>query len=130
MKKIDLNLQRKILEVLTTKEDGFTCQELHIALRESHGITKHHGTLSGALSALHKSLEVFNLPTKRNNQRPYVHACFRHKYDEKYRIDYPLRKPSKWESMSDIFYFVMTEDNIPPDAWENALNNYRKMKNV
>jgi hypothetical protein len=130
MTKVDLQLQNKVLEVLTSHEEGLTCQELHVVLRETYDMKKHHGTLSGALSTLHKSLEVFNLPTKRNNQKPYVHACFRHKYDEKHRIDYPPKRTNKWESMSDLLYLVMTEDNIPPDAWENALNSYRKMKNV
>ncbi len=127
MTKVDLHT--KILELLFTKEDGLTCQELHVELRDAYDIKKHHGTLSGALNSLHNSLDVFNIKVKSNNQKPYVHACFRTKYDEKHRIDYPARR-NKWESMADLLYFVMTEDKIPPDAWENALNSYRKMKNV
>lgn len=119
----------RILELLATSEDGYTWKELQVLLRDSYEIRAHHGTISGALSNLHKSLDVFSIKVKRDNCKPYVHAMFRTKYDEKHRMDYPV-KHNKWESMSDLLYFVMTEDKIPPDAWENALNSYRKMKNV
>jgi len=127
MTKIDV--PTRILEALATTEDGYTWKELQLHLRDTHDIRAHHGTISGALSHLHKSLEVFSIKVKRDNCKPYIHAMYRSKYDEKYRTDYPARK-NKWESMSDLLYFVMTEDKIPPDAWENALNSYRKMKNV
>ena len=127
MTKIDV--PTKLLELLETAEDGHTWKELQLLLRDKYEVRAHHGTISGALSNLHKSLEVFSIKVKRDNCKPYVHAKYRRKYEDEHRHDYPAKK-NKWESMSDLLYFVMTEDNIPPNAWENALNSYRKMKNV
>jgi hypothetical protein len=121
-----IDIQESIISLLLPTKVGFTWKELQRELRDTFGERAHHGTISGALSTLHKKGVVFSLKSKRNNCKPYVHHSFRESYKKDERNDYP--KSSKWESMADVLYHAMTSDNIAPTAWEDALNSYRTLK--
>ena len=129
MRKTQTDLTQDVLELLANEPDGLTWKELQLALRDKFESRAHHGSISGCLSKLHKQLEVFTVMVKRENCRPYVHSKFRSKYSDDMRRDYPTSQ-NKWKGMADLLYFVMTADKVPADAWDNALETYRKMNNV
>lgn len=115
-----------ILSLLYSSPEGLTWKELQIVLKDTFGTKAHHGTISGALSKMHKNLDIFRLKTKRDNCYLYVHSAFRQMYKDDVRTDYPKNK-NKWRDVADLLYFVMTAENIPADAWENALKAYRDL---
>lgn len=122
-------LSTYILELLEDAEEGMTWKELQVELRDQFNVLKHHGSVSGCLNGLHKEMAVFYIMTKRENCHPYIHAKFRSKYNDDMRRDYPTSN-NKWKEVADVLYFVMTADKIPADAWENALELYRKTSNA
>lgn len=127
MNKEHTELSLQVLDILYIHKDGLTWKELQVILRDEHGVKAHHGQVSGALSKLHGTLDVFRLRLKRDNCQPYVHSAFRNEYSEQMRVDFPSRR-NKWEAIADFLYFVMTADNIPADAWDSALKNYEDNK--
>lgn len=121
------DIQTRIVTLLENTFEGLTWKELQLSLRDTFGQRAHHGTISGALSHLHKSGVVFSLKSKRDNCKPYIHHSFRTEYNPDMRNDYPSNN-NKWESVADLMYHVMTSDHIAPSAWEDALNSYRTLK--
>lgn len=128
MPKSNSELRQRIIEILEDAADGLTSEEIQPILDSKYGIRAHHGRISGPLSNAHKSLDVFYLKMKRGRFHPYVHSKYRSNYPDTQRVDYPRTK-NKWRDVADLLYFVMTADSIPPNAWENALETYRKMSN-
>ena len=128
MKEARTELAEAILNLLSQEENGLTWKEIQLALRDSYESRAHHGSISGCLSNLHKQLDVFTIKVKRDNCRPYVHSKYRTAYSDDKRRDYPSTQ-NKWKGVADLLYFVMTADKIPADAWDSALETYRKMNN-
>lgn len=127
-KKTKTDLQKYILAILEDSPDGMTWKDLQPKLYEKYDIRRHHGSISGCLSTMHKALDVFYINMKRDNCYPYVHAKYRSKYLDSQRTDFPKRA-NKWKDVADLLYFVMTAENIPAKAWDNALEEYRKLSN-
>jgi len=125
-KKTTVDLQNYILPLLEDAPQGLTWKDIQPMLYEKYGIRRHHGSISGCLSKMHKLLDVFYVNMKRENCYPYVHAKYRTNYNESQRTDFPKRA-NKWRDVADLLYFVMTADNIPANAWDNALAEYRKL---
>lgn len=121
------DIQTSIINILESNFEGMTWKELQYALRDIYGKRAHHGTISGALSHLHKSGVIFSIKSKRENCKPYVHHSYRLDYNPEVRNDYPT-STNKWESMADLMYHVMTSEHIAPSAWEDTLNSYRTLK--
>lgn len=121
------DIQERIINLLSPTKNGLTWKELQLELRDTFGQRAHHGTISGALSHLHKKGVVFSLTSKRDNCKPYVHHSYKDAYKKAERNDYPTSN-NKWEYTADLLYHVMTSDNIAPTAWEDALNSYRTLK--
>ena len=79
--------QQFVLETLfKAGTDGHTWFEI-----DSLG-SNHHGITSGALSALHKTGEVFMLKAKRTKSHIYVHDYYRNAFTENSRIDRPVNE--------------------------------------
>lgn len=76
---------RLILARLRGMPYGMTWKELGEAL----GL--HHGQISGALSNLHKSGDVFMVRKQRNKCHPYCHSSMRGFYTSEERIDQPVK---------------------------------------
>lgn len=76
---------KDILRNLAGKPSGMTWQEL------AQLMNLHHGQMSGALSNLHRSGQVFMLRDQRNRCHPYVHSNLRHLWREEERIDQPAQ---------------------------------------
>ncbi len=78
--------QQTLLDLLHRKGTyGATWREL------SDELDQHHGTVSGALSNLHKGELVFMLREKRKGSHIYVHKNFRSYFQQVDRIDEPVK---------------------------------------
>lgn len=82
-----LSARQKAIRVrlATAGRHGMTWKELGDLL----GL--HHGSVSGALSNLHKMGAVFMLREQRDRCHPYVHAMYRDWFAEDERYDEPVR---------------------------------------
>lgn len=78
-----------VLRYLENAPEGMTWRELGTALN------LHHGQISGALSNLHRTGQVFMLRAQRNRCHPYCHNRFRDSYNESERIDEPTQTRAK-----------------------------------
>lgn len=115
-----------LLTLLLSSEEGRTCRQLQKDLRTKE-IQAHHGTISGALSHLHKRGDVFYLVTTRNGSHPYVHISYKSKYSNSQRVDKP--RTTKWRKVADTMYEAMTNIDTTNKQWEEALASYEKALN-
>lgn len=74
-----------VLKLLYEHPIGLTYQQVGMNLK------LHHGQSSGALSTLHKAGLVFMTFERRNKCQVYVHAAYRHDYQDHERIDTPAQ---------------------------------------
>lgn len=77
--------QQQVLAHLASHRDGLTWAEV------GKDLGLHHGQVSGTLSVLHKSGQVFQLRNTRSRSHPYVHANHRNLYLASERYDEPTR---------------------------------------
>jgi hypothetical protein len=115
-----------LLSILNGVEDGRNWKQLQLELRHKD-IQAHHGTISGALNALHKSGDVFYLKVLIDNCHPYVHKQYKNKYQASERVDKP--RTSKWRNIADRLYDVMTDPDATNKDWKEALALYRENDN-
>lgn len=116
-----------IFSILYSSSEGFTWKDIQVILNERYNSRVHHGTISGALTNMHKSLDIFRLKLKRDNCYIYVHGAFRNQYKDELRTDYPKSR-NKWKEVADLLYIAMTEEDIPADAWDNAIEAYEALQ--
>jgi hypothetical protein len=77
--------QLAILDALDAAPDGKTWKEL------SADFNVHHGSISGALSVLHKCGRVFALKQTRDNSQIYHHNNRRSDFNDAERLDFPVK---------------------------------------
>ena len=77
--------QLAILDALDAAAYGKTWKELGADLNV------HHGSISGALSVLHKCGRVFALKQTRDNSQIYHHNNRRFEFNDDERLDFPVR---------------------------------------
>jgi hypothetical protein len=81
--------QLAILDALDAAPYGKTWKELGADLNV------HHGSISGALSVLHKCGRVFALKQTRDNSQIYHHNNRRSEFNDDERLDFPVKTASK-----------------------------------
>ena len=63
-------------DLLSAGTNGLTWRELQV------NIKKHHGTISGSLSNLHKAGDVYHLKARRGNCHIYVHQKHIYRFED------------------------------------------------
>lgn len=119
-------LEEVVIDILVSEPKGYTWRDLQLLLRKQN-IDKHHGSISGALSSLHRDNRVFYLLSTVEGCHPYVHAAHRARYSPELRVDNP--KTTKWRVVADQLYMAMTDIDTTDVQWDEALDSYRKLLN-
>ncbi len=119
--------QKQVLEALQKNPYGYTWKEL------AGRLNRHHGQISGALSALHKDGWVFALKRERNGCQIYMHYSYRDDHSSALRLDVPAvtRSSVKKAAIDDLAkaveVFLETRTFQTEDQLRAAFNVYNSL---